>query len=191
MTAEEFLLLVASQETVVVEREVSVPGPEALALLARGQAVPLVDFLQHPDRKLEHRTFRYGHLIEPGIEPADLKLWQERFSAFPLPEDLRRFLMRANGIQLWADLAARHSYFRFLPLDQWSDVASAPFAYIFDNVPRAALVLSDADDSAGFAVLDTEVSRYLWCDPIAGPEPIGSDVDALLTYWWDHCSLEP
>jgi hypothetical protein len=123
--------------------------------------------------------------------PADLERWQERFSGFPLPDDLRRFLLRANGIQLWADLDARHSYFRLLPLDQWSNAASASFAYIFKTPPTAALVLSDADDSAGFIVLDTKGPNFLWCDPIAGPEQIGSSVDALLTYWWDHCSLEP
>jgi hypothetical protein len=191
MTAEEFLQRAASQKPVIMVCDVSLAGPDALALLARNQPVPLVEFLQHPDRKLEQRTFRYGHLIEPGTSLADLERWQERFSGFPLPDDLRSFLLRANGIQLWADLDARHSYFRLLPLDQWSDVTSAPFAYIFESPPTAALVLSDADDSAGFAVLDTIGPNYLWCDPIAGPEQIGSTVDALLTYWWDHCALEP
>ena len=190
MTAEEFLQLATSQKTVVVEREVSVAGPDVLALLERNQPVPLVEFLQHPDRKRERRAFRYGHLIEPGISPADLERWQQRFIGFPLPNDLRRFLLRANGIQLWADLDARRSYFRLLPLDQWSDAASASFAYIFEVLPTAALVISEADDSAGFAVLDTHGPEYLWCDPIAGPEQIGRSVDALLTYWWNHCSIE-
>jgi hypothetical protein len=191
MTAEEFLQRARAQETVVVEREISVAGPHALALREGNRRVPLADFLQHPDRKLERRTFRYGHLIEPGVSPADLEDWQERFAGFPLPDDLRRFLLRANGIQLWADLDARHSYFRLLPLDQWSNAASASFAHVFETLPRAALVLSDADDSAGFAVLDTNGPAFLWCDPIAGPEQIGGTVDALLTYWWHHCAPEP
>ena len=191
MTPEEFLQLAASQAIVAVEREVSTAGPAALALLGTDRAVPLVEFLQHPDRTIERRTFRFGHLIEPGLTHADLDHWQGRFPRFPLPDDMRRFLLRANGIQLWADVDARHSYFRFLPLEQWTDLATASFNYIFDVVPLSALVFSDADDAAGFAVLDTEGSRYLWCDPIAGPEFIGTTVDAMLSYWWDHCAIRP
>jgi len=189
MTADEFLRLVASQESVVLEREVSVPGPAAQALLTR--PILLSDYLSHPDRKLERRTFRYGHLLEPGIAARDLDAWQERFHAYPLPKDLRLFLLRANGIQLWADLEARHAYYRLLPLEEWIDVAGAPFAHIFDDVPDAALVMSTADDAAGFAVVDTRKGQYLWCDPIAGPEVIGATVNELLTYWWNHCAIEP
>lgn len=191
MTAEEFLQLAVMQTPVVLEREVSVPGPAALALLNGGRPVPLVEFLKHPDRRTERRVFRYGHLIERGMAPGDLDRWQQRFAEFPLPDDLREFLLRANGFQLWADLDARHSYFRFLPVERWCDVASSPFAYIFKTVPEGVLMLSEADDAAGFVALDTKSRCYLWCDSIAGPETIGEGVDAMLTYWWKHCSLRP
>ncbi|MCB9582099.1 MAG: SMI1/KNR4 family protein [Polyangiaceae bacterium] len=191
MTAEEFLQLAASQDAVEVEQEVCVSDLDALGPVNGVQPVTLQDFLRHPDVKTERRKFRYGHLVEPGIRLTDLDAWQNRFLRFPLPDDLRRFLLLANGVQLWADLETRHSYFRLLPLERWHDVVSAPFAYIFKVPPTAALVLSDADDFAGFVVLDTDGPEYLWCDPIAGPERIGNSVGELLTYWWDNCALEP
>jgi hypothetical protein len=167
MTAEEFLERAASQIPITIEREVSIAGPAALELLERNPPVTLKEFIEHPDRTSEMRTFRYGHLIGAGVSPIELARWQERFARFLLPDDLRRLLLRANGIQLWADLDTRHSYFRLLPLDQWSDVALAPFADVFETVPPAGLVISDADDFAGFAVLDTTGPESIWCDPIA------------------------
>lgn len=191
MRVGEFLENVRSQEVVTLELDVSVPGPQARALLASGRPVPLTEYLSHPDRHIERRTFRYGHLLGPGLTAAELDDWQSRFPRCPLPQDLRDFLMEANGVHLWADLEDQRAYFGILPLEDWSDAASGLSAYLFETPPRAALIISYRHDEAGFAVLDTEGPTYLWCDLISGPEPIGSDVEDLLAYWWQHCRLDP
>jgi len=191
MKVNEFLENVRSQEVVTLECDVSVPGPQAQALLAAGRGVTLAEYLNHPDRRSERCTFRYGHLIGPGLNSAELDDWQSRFPGYPLPEDLRQFLLQANGVHLWADLEEQRAYFGILPLKDWSDAASGPRAYVFDAPPRTALVISYQQDTAGFAVLDTTGPTYLWCDLIGEPEPIGSTVEDLLTHWWDHCRLDP
>lgn len=191
MTADEFLEKVRAQEVVTLEREVSIAGPEARALLESGRPVMLAEYLNHPDRHSELRTFRYGHLVGDGLSPDALDDWQRRFSSYPLPEDLRRFLGKANGVHLWADLAEQRAYFGILPLEEWTDAASHDLGYVFDTPPRAALLISYRYDTAGFAVLDTEGPTYYWCELIGDPTPIGTTVDELLTYWWDHCRLDP
>jgi SMI1 / KNR4 family (SUKH-1) len=191
MTLDDFLLLVDAEHPIIMELPVSVPGPAARELLASGRAVPLSEYLGHPNRHHEMRTFRFGHLLGPGLHPNDIDEWQARFPAHRLPADLRQFLSRVNGVELWADLDDRKAYMGILPLAQWTDVTTAPFAYIFDAPPKAALVLSHAQDTAGFAVLDTDGPIYLWCDPIGGPEVIGTAVTDLLEYWWKHCRIHP
>lgn len=191
MRVDEFLENVRSQEVVTVERDVSVPGPQAQALLASGRPIALTEYLSHPDRRIERRTFRYGHLLGPGLSAAELDDWQSRPPRFPLPEDLRDFLMEANGVHLWADLEEQRAYFGILPLEDWNDAAFSPLAYVFETPPRASLIISYRNDTAGFCVLDTEGPTYLWCDLIGGAEPIGSTVEELLAYWWKHCRLDP
>jgi hypothetical protein len=191
MTVDEFLEGVKSQEVVTLEQEVSIPGPHAQALLAAGRPIALTDYLNHPDWHCERRTFRFRHIVGPGLTPEALDHWQSRFREFPLPEDLRHFLMKANGVHLWADLEEQRSYLGILPLEDWSDAASGPFAYVFEGRPHAGLVISYRHDTAGFAMLDTDGPTYFWCDLIGEPEQIGTTVDELLTYWWKHCSLDP
>jgi hypothetical protein len=125
------------------------------------------------------------------LTTAELDDWQLRFPAYRLPSDLRQFLMRANGVQLWADLDTQESYLGILPLAEWTDAARASIAYVFDEPPKATLVMSFARDTSGYAVLDTEGERYLWCDLIGRPELIGDSIVDLLEYWWTHCQLDP
>jgi hypothetical protein len=192
MRVDEFLNKVRADAIITLERDVSVPGPEARALLTSGRvAIPLAEYLNHPDRHTERRTFRYGHLLGAGLSPAALDDWQSRFPHAPLPEDLRQFLLVANGVHLWADLDEQRAYFGISPLDDWSDVATHPYGYVFDTPPPGALVISYRSDTAGFAVLDTAGPTYFWCELIGEPEPIGTTVESLLEHWWQHCRLEP
>lgn len=191
MRVDEFLENVRAQEVVTLECDVSVPGPQAQALLAGGRGVNLAEYVNHPDRRSERRTFRYRHVVGPGLSMAELDDWQSRFQGFQLPEDLRQFLMEANGVHLWADLEEQRAYLGILPLEDWTDARSGPLAYVFDAPPRTSLVISYQHDTAGFAVLDTDGPTYLWCDPIAGPELIGTTVEDLLAHWWEHCRLDP
>jgi hypothetical protein len=191
MRVDEFLEKVRAEGVVTLERDVSIPGPQAQALLASRRAVPLLEDINHPDRHTERRTFRYGHLLGPGLSQTTLDDWQNRFRQFPLPEDLRQFLMVANGVHLWADLEDQRAYFGISPLEDWCDVATDPLGYVFDEPPRGALVISYRRDTADFVVLDTAGPTYLWCELIGEPEPIGSTVEDLLTHWWEHCRLDP
>ncbi len=76
-----FLEKVWAEAVVTLGRDVSVPGPEALALLASGRvAMPLSEYLDHPDRHLERRTFHYGHLLGPALNQAALDDWHIAFS---------------------------------------------------------------------------------------------------------------
>jgi hypothetical protein len=155
MTIIDFLQRVRSEPPITLEREVRIPGPEARALFVSGRPVMLSELLNHPDLHSELKTLHYGHVLGPGLEAVAIDEWQARFPQHRLPADIRDLLMQVNGIELWADIDNGDAYFGLLPLDQWTDAASAPFAYIFDAPPTAALVLSYAQDSAGFAVLDT------------------------------------
>lgn len=191
MTIDEFLREVSQHSIITNECVVSIPGPAALDLLSGRQAVSMAEFLAHPDRHDENKTFQYGHLLGPGLTATKIDQWQDEHPNFRLPDDLKEFLTRVNGVELWADLATGSAYFGLRPLDQWSDAADSHFAYIFENSPVGALVISSAEDSAGYVVLDTTGPTFLWCDPIAGPEIIGSAVEDLLAYWWSNCRLDP
>jgi hypothetical protein len=99
--------------------------------------------------------------------------------------------MQADGVHLWADIEEQRAYFGILPLEDWTDAASGPYAFVFDTPPRAALIISYRQDTAGFAVLDTEGPSYFWCDLYGSPELIGTTVEDLLAHWWKHCRLDP
>lgn len=191
MKVDEFLTNVRSQEVVTLERDVSVAGPQAQALLASGRAITLAEYVNHPDRRIERRTFRYRHILGPGLSAAALDDWQERFRDYPLPQDLRHFLMQADGVHLWANIEEQRAYFGILPLEEWTDAASGPYSFVFDTPPRAALIISYRQDTAGFTVLDTEGPSYFWCDLYSRPELIGTTVESLLAHWWTHCRLDP
>lgn len=191
MTIDDFLREVNQHSIITIESVVSIPGPAALDLLSKPQAVTMAEFLAHSDRHSEYKTFRYGHLLGPGLAPTKIDQWQDKHPDFRLPDDLKEFLTRVNGIELWADLADGSAYFGLLPLDQWSDAADSHFVYIFESSPVGALVISRAEDSAGYVVLDTTGPTFFWCDPIAGPAIIGSTVEDLLAYWWNNCRLDP
>ncbi|HLW68048.1 MAG TPA: SMI1/KNR4 family protein [Gemmataceae bacterium] len=194
MTVEDFLKRALSQRPVTVQRMVGVPGPTLRALLAEGKPMLISEIQSHPDQKQEMRTYRYGHLLGPGLQPSDIEAWQRNYTGYTLPSDLMRFLTFANGIHLWADLDSSLAYFGISPLNEWQDAGNVNWATMFDSPPMGKLVISYHENGDNFLVLDTQRQAYLWFDleDFDQPKHAGSTIAELLDFWWKETAwLDP
>jgi SMI1/KNR4 family protein SUKH-1 len=194
MTTEDLLRRVAAQPVVTVERTVHMPGPELQALFAEGTPILLTELTAHPDQHPEIRTFRYAHLLGPGLSYEAIAAWQAAHHGHRLPPDLAGFLERVNGVHLWADLASSRAYFGILPLEEWQDVRDTDWAMMFESPPAGQLAISYHENGDDLLVLDTNGPEYLWYDleDFDNPRCIGSTVAELLDFWWEETAwLDP
>jgi hypothetical protein len=188
MLTDELLRLVASQPEVRETRRVKVWGSTLRAAVDSGKLRRLDEILNHPDQANELKTFRYGHLIGQPRSPADVRVWQARFSQHPLPADLAALLLHADGVHFWADLDQRRAYLGIAPMDEWQDAADSDAPAIFHEPPVGALVISYHQNGDYFAVLDTATATYRWFDheDVSNPVVIGSSVSQLLDWFWER-----
>ena len=142
MTPLDLINRARNQTVVVVERVVSVPGPELAALLNSGQPLLVSELMSHPDRHSETRRFRYGHVLGKGFTETAVATWQNRHPEFMLAADVIGLLLHVDGIHLWADLDLGRSYFGFLPRTHWRGVRESPAASLFEDFPDRTLVVS-------------------------------------------------
>jgi DNA-binding transcriptional LysR family regulator len=194
MTVDDLVERANAQQPVTVQRMISVPGPQLRALLAESRAILVSELDAHPDQRKELRTFRYGHLLGPGLLRDEIQAWQNTYPHLPLPPDLASFLVRVNGIHLWADLESSHTYFGIAPLDQWQDVKELGWASMYQSSPVGQLVISYHDNGDYFLILDTHKQQYLWYDleDFDHPKHIGNRVPELLDFWWQETAwLDP
>ena len=180
MIPERLLELVRAQSPITVTHEVSIPGPELRALIARGG--PLMPMLVHPDRRYELKNRTSAHLVGPGLSAETIAEWQSRHPSTPLPADLVALLRQIDGIHLWADLDTGRGWSGIRPLAEWK-VAEANAKF---GIPPNTLVLSYHDNGADDVHLDATNGIYTWYDHLSfsDSERIGSTVSALLDYVW-------
>src|SRR5215470_7833965 len=158
MTPDEFVTRVTSQPVVVSEGFLNVPGPTLSAVLPDNKPMLLSELVAHPDLRKVLHTFRYGHLVGPGLGLSDIQAWQENWPSHPLPTDMVELITRANGIHLWADIDGKsgRSYEGILPLEEWRDVNETSWAEIaFPSRPEALLAVSYHADGDAYLALNT------------------------------------
>ena len=181
----------AEQAGITIEkRRVSIWGP---TLRARMKVLPhlsLAEIFAHPDQTHELKTFRYGHLLEPGVAIDEIAAWRKRWPKHSLPADLGEMLLEVNGIHLWADLDRRRSYIGVgvAPMAEWVDAGTTWWADFLDPRPEASVVISYSVDGNGGIVLDTRSGAYRWFDwmDLDHPKIIGHSVDELLDWLWEE-----
>jgi hypothetical protein len=190
MLTDELLQLVASQPEVRETRNVKVWGPSLRAAVDSGQLRALDKILSHRDQTSEIKTFRYGHLVGNARRATDVEAWQARFPDHPLPADLADFLLRVDGVHLWADLDQGRAYFGIAPLDEWQDAAATDAPALFDERPTGMLVISYHQNGDYYLVLDARASVYRWFDheDTSSPRVIGTTVRDLLDWLWEQAS---
>lgn len=157
---DELVRLASAQPEVAISREVSIPGPGLLAKLHSPGGMMLNAYLADSDRHTAIKTFRYGHLLGPGLSSSEIDAWQASFPLHRIPADLRASLARFNGVHLWADLDAGRADVGIAPLSEWTD---ARHLHLRDDA-QSSLALSYHSDGAYFLVLDTLSSEYRWLD---------------------------
>jgi hypothetical protein len=187
MTIDDLLRKVAAQQPVSETRLVRIHGPELLQVLSSGQPLTIAEIESHPDQHQESRTFRYGHLVGPGLEPRRIAAWQAAWPEHQLPADLSQLLTRANGIHLWADLDVGRAYYGLLPLAEWEDAAHTEWSGMFATPPVGCLVVSYHDNGDNLLVLDTLSGGYRWYDleDFDHPIVVARSVPQLLTWLWN------
>lgn len=98
-----------------------------------------------------------GLVPRPGIAPADADSVESRFGV-RLPGDLRRFYVRAEGMQP-GDWALR-TFVRILPLDELRPVRECfPLRGAAAEGPAEGLVFADRALSAEFYAIEPETAR--------------------------------
>jgi hypothetical protein len=182
----EFARLARSQAEVVVERLVSVPGPELEARLRSGRPLMVSDLSAHPDQRREVRRFRYGNLLGPPLSESVLQDWLRRHADVVLSPSLVRLLRICDGIHLWADLETGYSYYGVLPLTQWSHVGDHVAAELCGDLPGSMLVISYHDNGDYYLLLDAARDRFIWFDPQSPDDskPAGDSIEQFLSWWW-------
>ena len=194
MQIRELIRRAQEQREVTVQRTVNVPGPTLLSVLAEGRSLSIAELNAHPDQHKELRTFKYAHVLGPGIGSSDIDAWQLRHPRHVLPIDLRAFLEAVNGVHLWADMATLRAYFGILPLKDWQDAATSDWSELYGPSPVSQLVLSYHENGDYFLALDTALREYRWYDPqdFDNPKRVGSTVEELLDFWWKETAwLDP
>jgi hypothetical protein len=195
MTTDDFLNRVAAQPALTIERDVFVPGPQLEALLNEGKPILLSELMAHPDQHQERRTFQYAHIVGRGLSRDSVEAWQTSHRDHPLPQDLKDFLTRVNGVHLWGDLATSRAYLGILPLQEWQDAAQVEWASMWlDAPPISQLALSYHNNGDNFLVLDTRAPEYFWYDleDFGNPKRAGRTVAELLDFWWQETAwLDP
>jgi hypothetical protein len=199
MTIDEFLARIAAQPPITHERLVYVWGPELEAMfasrLAAGKSMLLSELRAHPDQTQELRRFRYGHVVGPGLAPAEVEAWQCKWRDARLPADVVHLLTRVNGIHLWAELDRSRAYFGILPLIEWQAVIHSDLAESYGLPPEGHFMISYHDNGDYFLILDAHNSRYLWWDVQnfgVHPKQVATTVEELLDWWWNHAAeLDP
>lgn len=194
MTADELLERASTQRPVTVKRTVHVPGPQLRALLAEGKPILVTELQAHPDQREEEQAFRYAHVLGSGITRDEIQAWQTNHPDHRLPGDLVQFLMRVNGIHLWADLDSSRAYFGILPLQDWQEATDVDWAIMYESPPVGQLAVSYHDNGDYYLVLDTRRQKYLWYDlqDFDRPKDAGKTVEELLDFWWQETAwLDP
>jgi len=187
MTVDDFLARVKSQSTIIREGFVRIWGSELKSLFASGRTMTIAELNAHPDQTEELRQFRDGHLVGPGLAPADIDAWQSHSPQHQLPADVVDLLTRVNGIHLWADLDAGRAYIGILPLQDWQDATQWFWRSMYTSTFEGQLVISYHGNNDEFLILDTCGPRYLWYDLGnfgAPPKQIATTVEGLLDWWW-------
>lgn len=178
---------------VVVQRQVSVPGPTLLVRMDTPPYPTIAEVQSHPDQTFETRRFRYGHLLGPGVTPEELSAWRACWPNHPIPYDLAQLLLKTNGIHLWADLDQERAYIGIAPLAEWEDAAEGWWAEFFKPSAKGGLILSYHLDGNGAVVLDTKSGVYRWYEweDLDNPQMIGNSVESLLDWLWAHARFDP
>jgi hypothetical protein len=186
MLTDELIRLAATQPEIRETRRVRVWGPQLRALVESGKLRRLDEIVEHADQTSELKTFRYGHILGAAITRTDLAEWQARFPAHPLPADLAEFLLRVDGVHVWADLDEGRAYFGIAPLAEWEDAATVGWSALFERRPVGVLVISYHQNGDYYAVLDTATSIYWWYDleDFDHPRVIGTALDEVLDWLW-------
>ncbi len=167
-----------------------IPSPELLAKLA-SDGYLRVDALQSDPRStIERCTLRRGHVLGAPASPEELARWDQDWPAHPLPTDLAELLRRANGIHLWADFNTGRSYEGLAPMHEWRLARHKMWGDDADPslLSDRYVALSYHADASAFAVLNFDSGRYFLMDSCGADEtsPIGSGVDDLLEWLWEH-----
>ncbi|MEW6251798.1 MAG: SMI1/KNR4 family protein [Planctomycetota bacterium] len=191
MTIDELIRRAAAQTPISVQQEVFVSGPELRALMEKG-GMTVAEIMAHPDQRREVRTYRYGHVLGPGLSREVIRAWQAAHPEHPLPADLAELLERVNGIHLWAELDSGRAYVGILPLEEWREATEDLWQY-FEPRVLGTLIISYHGNSDAFLALDARERRYLWVDVHdIHPKLIASTTEGLLDFWWEECGwLDP
>jgi hypothetical protein len=99
----------------------------------------IAELQSRPDQHKEARSFRYGHVVGPGLATRDIEAWQASFPDHVLPQDLAQALTVVDGVHIWANLETRRAYFGISPLCEWQDAACVDWAAMFVEPPRGCL----------------------------------------------------
>lgn len=193
MTLEEFQRRANADETVVIQRQASIPGPQLLARMKTAPYPTIAEVAAHPDRTYEPRTYRYGHILGMGLKINELNDWRRRWPNHPLPPDLTELLLSVNGIHLWANLNDNRSYIGIAPLCDWMDGATSWWAGFIQPSPIGALIISYHQDGNGAVVFDTKAGTYRWFEweDCYHPRMIDRSVEELLEWLWAEVRFDP
>jgi len=191
MTITELVARAAAQPVVTVNREISFSDPVLQEAMRSRPYMSVAELIAHPDRRKEMRSFRYGHVLGPGLSQAAISRWQHAFPLHRLPTDVADALGTVNGVHLWADLDVGRSYFGIAPLEEWRDIAGLEWML---GRRESCLVISYHENGDYVLVLDTEARRFDWVDheDIDNPLVVGRTFAEMLGWLWDYAqTLDP
>ena len=195
MMLDEFLALVASEGEFSEERMVKVRGSALEAELTGRRAMPLLEYLAHPDLHPERRTLRWGHLLGPGADVSRISAWLEGDPRRQLPTDLLGLLGRVDGIHLWADLEEGRAYSGIAPLEEWIEAGASEWRALCPEQHARSLVISYHANSDEFVLLEADRSVYRLFNPENFGElgdVVATSVPELLDWLWArHFALDP
>jgi hypothetical protein len=194
VTPLELVNRAREQPTVLVERNVRVPGPNLLDRLNSGRPLLVAELDRHPDQHWERRVFRYGHVLGTAVSEDAFAELQTQRSTLLASSGLSDLLRTVDGIHLWADLDVGRSYFGILPVAEWRDVRTHEASAVFDDVPPDTMVLSYHDNGDYYLLLGADGARFTWFDPQSPSDStmVGGSVPELLEWWWAYAQeLDP
>jgi hypothetical protein len=186
MTPLDLVNRARNQPTVVVERNVRVPGPELQELLSSGRPLPVSELEAHRDQHWETRAFRYGHLLGMPINGSALVELHSRYSMQLESSGLLDLLRTVDGIHLWADLDVGRSYFGILPAAEWCDVRTHYASALFEDTAPDTMVRSYHENGDYYLLLGADGKQFTWFDPQSPGDSttVGSSVPEFLEWWW-------
>lgn len=191
MNVDEFLRLVASEPNRTTRRVVEHRDMKIVEeAMKNGGGYMLTDFLKLPVLRREGREFHDGHVLGPGASLEKISAWENAHPTLPLPDDLRAFLQRIDGIHLWADLETGRGYDGIAPIEDWELARTRMWGTDVDPTRLSdghVAISYNADDSV-FVVLNTTTGIYYWMDPGGADEScqLATDVESLLDWVWEN-----